>query len=129
MAKIRKLLIPAALVVLILFAGIFVYTSISIGNSVGQYCTAAQSSCNEKDCVSALIKVVEDEDNSFKERNSAIWALGQLGDKRALSTLEEMYTGNIPHRESYNAGISQYELKKAIKLLKGGFNATAPIWR
>jgi hypothetical protein len=30
--------------------------------------------------------------------DSAIWALGQLGDDRALQMLEHFYTGDIPDR-------------------------------
>jgi hypothetical protein len=72
---------------------------------------------------------LEDENRSFKARNSAIWALGQFGDSRALPVLEKYYTGNIPDREPLNGTISQYELKKAIKLAKGGTNISAFIWR
>jgi len=55
--------------------------------------------------------------------------LGQLGDKRALSILEKYYTGNIPEKESFDNGLSQYELKKAIKPAQGSFNITHWIWR
>lgn len=81
------------------------------------------------DCVEALISVLNDENKSFRIRNSAIWALGQLGDSRALSVLQGYYTGNIPQREPLDKTISQYELKKAINLTKGGFNITAIFWR
>ena len=81
------------------------------------------------DCVDALIAHLEDEDNPYGERNHAIWALGQLGDNKALSVLEKYYTGNIPDKEPWNETISQYELKKAINLTSGGFNITAFVWR
>lgn len=81
------------------------------------------------DCVAALSLTLEDTSNDFRTRNSAIWALGQLGDKRALTVLEKNYTGNIPEKESLDAGLSQYELKKAIKLAGGSFNATHWVWR
>ena len=73
--------------------------------------------------------VLADEDRSYRARNSAIWALGQLGDVRVLPLLESYFTGQIPEREPYDAGISQYELKKAIKLAGGGLNLTAWAWR
>ena len=81
------------------------------------------------DCVEALITQLKDEHQGFRTRNHAIWALGQLGDPRALSVLESYYTGNIPDREPLDEMVSQYELKKAVDLAKGGTNITAFIWR
>jgi hypothetical protein len=62
-------------------------------------------------------------------RNRAIWALGQLGDERALLVFEKYYTGEIPEREPLSEVISQYELKKAIKMAEGGVNLSAWVWR
>jgi len=81
------------------------------------------------DCVEALIAQLDDEHQGFRTRNHAIWALGQLGDSRALPVLKSYYTGNIPDREPLDGTISQYELKKAVELAKGGTNITAFIWR
>jgi hypothetical protein len=58
----------------------------------------------------------------MRHRNSAIWALGQLGDGRALPALERYYMGIIPDREPFDEMISQYELNKALHLAKGGTN-------
>jgi hypothetical protein len=74
------------------------------------------------DCTEALISLLNDTNRGFAPRNYAIWALGQFGDSRALPVLQSYYTGNIPPREPYNQGISQYELKKAIHLTSGGIN-------
>ena len=76
-----------------------------------------------------LSKVVDDSNHSYRARNSAIWALGQIGDNDALPILEKYYTGNIPPREPLNGGISQYELKKAINLVNGGINMTGFMWK
>ena len=84
---------------------------------------------DQEECVSALIKQLDDEDNSLRERNYAIWSLGQLGDEQALPVLEKYYTGIIPDREPYDKTLSQYEMKKAIKLLEGGVNLGAWVWR
>jgi hypothetical protein len=81
------------------------------------------------DCTTALISLLNDENRGFAPRNYAIWALGQLGDKRALPVLQSYYTGNIPPREPYRQGLSQYELKKAINLTSGGANIAAIFWR
>ncbi|MFH1426331.1 MAG: HEAT repeat domain-containing protein [Candidatus Kerfeldbacteria bacterium] len=107
---------------------LFLSGSLIIGNSVQEQCRDAQERY-DGDCVEALIQLLDDEDNSYADRNHVIWALGQLGDERALPMLEKYYTGEIPEREPYDAGISQYELKKAVNLASGGFNITSFIWR
>ena len=107
---------------------VFLITSTWIGVEVKERCQTAKSKY-EGDCVEVLIETVENEEESNRTRNYGIWALGQLGDERALPLLKDMYTGVIPDREPYDEGISQYELKKAIALLEGGFNATAWVWR
>ena len=80
-------------------------------------------------CVEALMSQIADKPIQA-EKNDAIWALGQLGDRRALPFLEKYDNGQpLPAREPWNEGVNQYELRKAIKLLKNGFNISAFIWR
>lgn len=107
----------------------FVIASVWIGFDVKRQCKDAKNEYRSEKCVDALITLLKDEDRGFSARNSAIWALGQLGDKKALPVLESYYTGNIPDREPLNETISQYELKKAINLTSGGKNITAVFWR
>jgi hypothetical protein len=104
-------------------------TGILIGTSVGNYCQDTTSRYQQQDCVTALMTAVEDESLSFGERNSAIWALGQLGDSQALPILEKYYSDNIPDQEPWNEMLSKHEVKKAVKLLNGGLNITAFTWR
>jgi len=111
-----------------IFLLFFVVSCTWIGYDVKSQCRNAQKTYSG-DCVEALIQTLHDEKNPFNVRNSAIWALGQLGDNRALPLLEQLYTGDIPNREPLNKVISQYELKKAIALAKGGTNITAIFWR
>jgi hypothetical protein len=103
-----------------------------IRNSVEERCNIAINQY-EGDCVEALIQVVDGEDmNSFRERNQAIWALGQIGEDREGRTtqvIEKYYTGIIPERDPYDLGLSQYEMKKALKLLNGGWNITHWVWK
>lgn len=106
----------------------FVITCTWIGYEVKDECKQAKRQYGG-DCVEALITLLDDEKNSPRSRNSAIWALGQLGDKRALPILQEYYTGKIPNREPFDKTISQYELKKAVNLASGGYNMTAVFWR
>ena len=74
------------------------------------------------DRVEALIAYVKSEDQSLRKRNLAVWALGQIGDKRALPVLNQFYTGGPCDHDHY---LCQGELQKAIKLCEGSFNATA----
>lgn len=112
-----------------IFLLFFVVTCAWIGFDVKSQCQAAKRTYGSSDCVEALITLLNDENKGFRQRNSAIWALGQLGDSRALPVLESYYTGNIPPRESLDKSISQYGLKKAINLTSGGLNITSFIWR
>lgn len=106
----------------------FVVACTWIGYEVKNACKQAQTEYTG-DCIEALSQVVGDSSKPYRQRNSAIWSLGQLGDARALSALQSEYTGNIPDREPIDQTISQYELKKAINLVNGGVNISAIIWR
>jgi hypothetical protein len=113
--------------ILLLFF-IFLVTCTQIGYDVEKRCELAQNKYGGE-CVEALMKQIADDSNQFG-KNDAIWALGQLGDQKALSFLEQYNNGEeLPDREAWDQGISQYELRKAIKLLSGGFNLTAFVWR
>ena len=127
--KFKRLLIISGLATFGLFILMFLAAGFWIGSSVKDHCQEMTARYQQSDCVEVLMQAVEDEELAFGERNSAIWALGQLGDKRALPVIEKFYTGNIPDREPWNNTLSQYEMKKAINLLRGGFNITSFVWR
>ena len=74
----------------------------------------------------ALIAVMNSGEFPLKERNRAVWALGQLGDAKAVSSLEAQLTGRPC---DHAAGVCQYELKKAIRQCRGGLNVTRWAWR
>lgn len=111
-----------------IFLLFFFITSVWIGYEAKSLCQNAKWQYGG-DCVQALITQLDDEHQGFRARNHAIWALGQLGDSRALPVLKSYYTGNIPDREPLDEVISQYELKKAVNLTNGGVNITAIFWR
>ena len=72
---------------------------------------------DEADEVSALLALVEDADADLKDRNLAVWALGQLRDERALPILERhVHGGDCDHAHH----LCQHELDKAIKLCGDG---------
>ena len=111
-----------------IFLLFFIIACSWIGYEVKDQCQEAKIEYNGN-CVESLIKLLDDKNQGFRARNDAVWALGQLGDSRALPVLQSYYTGNIPKRESLDRGISQYELKKAIDLAGGGLNISAFCWR
>lgn len=74
------------------------------------------------DRTEALMRYLDSENHSLRERNRAVWALGQIGDGRALPVLEKSYTGRPCDHENR---LCQRELQKAIKACKSAFNATA----
>ena len=68
------------------------------------------------DRVEALMALVDSDRHPFRERNRAIWALGQIGDPRALPVLRKHYTGAECQHDKY---LCQRELKKAIDTCSG----------
>ncbi len=67
------------------------------------------------DNVEALIAYLNSDTHSLQEKDRAVWSLGRLRDKRALPTLEKLYTGQPCNHDLY---ICQKELKKAINACK-----------
>ncbi len=120
----RRLLGLGALFLAILF----IATGASIGRSVKEECDRAQS-LYDGQCVDALIEKVSDP-SVTRGKNQSIWALGQLGDEKTLPFLRSLDDGQpLPEKESWDEGISQYELRKAVRLIESGRNLTAFIWR
>jgi len=74
----------------------------------------------------ALISKAGSAEFPLKDRNRAIWALGQLGDVRALAPLESLKTGKPC---DHAAAVCQHELRKAIRQCRGGVNITRWAWK
>ena len=109
---------------LILFAlvfAVYMWSCFSIRSSVKQIGAMAVEQY-PGDRIDALIKYVESQDHPLRQRDRAVWALGQIGDERALPTLQKYYTGGPCDHTSQ---LCQHELEKAVKLCSGSFNATA----
>jgi hypothetical protein len=127
--KLKRVLLIMFAIGGLLILLIFFVSAKKIGQGVGDACRLAQERYGG-DCVESLIRFLDDEENSPRRRNSAVWALGQLGDAQALPVLEKYYrSDNGGQRERLDTQLSQYELKKAIRLAKGGLNLTAFLWR
>lgn len=99
-----------------------------IGYSVKDKCHLAQEKY-EGDCAQALIAQLEDEENGFAIRNNTIWALGQLGDERALPVLRSYYTVDGAEYGNRSKELSQFELGRAISYFEGNPNITTFFWR
>lgn len=100
-------------------------TSLLIGHQVGDRVDAAQE-IHGGAPIPALLSVAGDEEASLRERDGAVWALGQLGAEEALPLLRSLHTGEPCDHEK---GLCQEGLAKAIGLCEGGANLGAVVWR
>ena len=111
----RIILAVIIFVVLVVASGFF-----SLFYTVRKTCNLAKEKHGGK-CQTALVSVLEDENAIPKEKNDAIWALGQMAEPESLSALEKIYAGKVPEgREPLNEVVSQYEIEKAIRWVKNG---------
>ena len=116
---ITDILMPAIVFVGIGAIPVFLVFMMVMQSDIRAICANAKIQYGES-CVPSLMKLVEDESAPYRQRNKAIWALGQLREQKALPVLEELYSGEIPEKESLDGGISQYELEKAIRWINDG---------
>jgi len=121
LAKVKKVIVYGALICFTFLFLSFILVCFDIRSGVKQI-SAEATQQYPGDRVEALIAYVKSEDHSLRKRNLAVWALGQIGDKRALPMLTASYTGGPCNHDSL---LCQHELQKAIKLCQGDFNATA----
>lgn len=121
----KAMRIAGILLVVIVVLGGFALGGIllSIRQSVRQKCAVAQQAHpHPGDDAAALIEYMNSPEHGFPERNSAIWALGQLRATEALPALVAVYTGEKCDHENM---LCQYELAKAIK--RCGATPTPPL--
>jgi hypothetical protein len=115
----------ALVIALTLIAALFVGAAWLIGSGVHAASEAALHD-HPGDRVLALMAYVESPTHTLRARNRAVWALGQLGDARALPVLEKHFTdGGCDHDRL----LCQHELRKAIRLCRGSTNISVSIWR
>jgi hypothetical protein len=112
--RIQKTIAVGVLVLLFCAAAALGGLWLSIQSGLDKWCTVAQQSHpHPGDDVAALMAYVQSESHSLRDRNYAVWALGQARDARALPLLERYYTGQPCDHSRY---LCQGELAKAIKL-------------
>ena len=115
--KLGRILSISFVVCVVLCAFTFGILRWKIQGSLDDWCARAQATHpHPADDVAALIAYVQSDSHTLQERNSAIWALGQARDRRALSALETYYTGETCNHKT---DLCQRELAKAIKLCRG----------
>lgn len=117
------------LVVLVMVNIGWVITSTWVGYRVRSVCIAA-TQIYSGGCVEALTKVVDEEKHDGQFRNRSVWALGQLGDQRALSVLQKHYQiSSITAQNSNSSSLNRHDLQASINLIKQSHNITALWWR
>lgn len=121
--KWRDRIILFTLFLLTSFLLFMIGTSIYIRVVLNKMCNDAEKRYHKEECMLAMTDQLEDNSASLTDRNSAIWALGQLGDKAALPVLEQYYEGGEKEC-NHETELCQYELEKAIKLIESGKNIT-----
>ncbi|MHC4741695.1 MAG: hypothetical protein ACYS8Z_07280 [Planctomycetota bacterium] len=117
----KKITICGVLGILILLGVSYVLFCLGIGSHVKPICAEAMREF-PGDKVEAVLGYIESDRYSLKERNKAVWALGYLGDKRALPVLKKHFTGGPCDHDKY---LCQGELAKAIKKCESGVNPCA----
>jgi hypothetical protein len=130
-SRVRKIVvwgIPIALTVCVLVIVLF---SLSIELGVKNVCAAATRKY-PGDKIEAVMMSVESDRSAYsahvyKANNYAFWALGQLGDQRALPFLKDLLTGEACDHET---NLCQGEIQEAIQKLEGNeFNLPKFLWR
>lgn len=120
MKKKIKLVIVSSFAILILLLLIVTYV---VEKEVQETCKKAVS-VYPGDKIQALINVSKNESSCTKDKSMALWALGQLGDKKALAYLVENFEG----KEESNVCV--YEAQKAIEKIENeSFNLPGFLWR
>lgn len=117
----KKLALVAAALVLCAYVGL----GLLIGNGVRGAVAFARAG-ESGGPVESLMQVADSEKYGLRDRNRAIWALGQLGDPAALPVLEGLATGE---KCDHATGVCQKEVRKALEACRGGVNLSAPLWR
>ena len=115
-----------ALLIIVLLAMVAV-AEFLIGLGVGNFSQTAQAHFPGKR-VEALMAMVECETCNLRDRNHAVWALGQLDDSRALPVLEKYYTGSKCDHQKHPC---QKTLKTALRHLRHEDNnrGESLLWR
>ncbi|UCG58264.1 MAG: hypothetical protein JSU70_01910 [Phycisphaerales bacterium] len=130
-SRLRRILLRGTLIVLLVCVVVIISLSLSVELALKKTCEmAAQKYPGDK--VQALMMFVESDEygydaHRYSANNRAFWALGQLGDRRALPFLKNLLTGEPCDHET---NLCQGEIQEAIQRLESdGFNLPKFLWR
>ena len=129
--RLLSILFNGALTVLMACAIVIFLLCLWVEVHLKEVCTKATQKY-PGDKVEALMKFVDTEETSYsadlyRANNHAFWALGQLGDKRALPFLRNLLTGEPCDHET---NLCQGEIQEAIQILeRNQFNLPKFLWR
>ena len=77
------------------------------------------------DRVQALMQVVDCDTCPMRDRDNAVWALGQMVETRARPVLAKYFDGR---RCDHTTRLCQKELRKAIWMIDTRDRRTGPVW-
>ena len=127
--NLRKFILYVILIGLAAFIILFAISLRMIYSGVESICEIASNKF-ETDNVESLILLIESDEFSFKQKNKAIWALGQIGDRRALPLLQKLDTDEIQKKPlDSDKYLVQYSVEKAIRQIKSDFIVTRWMYR
>jgi hypothetical protein len=107
----------------IIFIIVLLVVTYKVESQVQEICKMAVS-VYPGDNIQALINVIKNENTCTRDKSKALWALGQLGDKKALPYLIENFNG------IEETDICIYEAQFAIEKIKNeSFNLPGFLWR
>lgn len=114
--------------VITIFLISFVVSLIRIHSCVKSICIKAKNEY-KRDCVVSLIEYIKSGNHTYREKNRAIWALGQIADKKALPFLTEL-NNSIPKQKKcvHDNSLCKHEIEKATKWCTKG-NITKWMYR
>ena len=121
-SKIASWVLAIAVGILIV---VYLGASLMIGWGINKESRSAMARFSG-DRIEALMALVDCQDCRLEDRNHAVWALGQLRDKRALPVLYKYRSGKPC---SHSRQICQYEISKAIRWTEGNSYMLPQIWR
>ena len=130
-SRLRRILLRGILIVFLACAAVIILLSLWVELHLKETCEMATRKY-PGDKVEALMKFVETKEKGYRAdlyraNNHAFWALGQLGDKRALPFLKGLLTGEQCDHET---NLCQGEIKEAIDILeRDQFNLPKFLWR
>ena len=130
-SRLRRILLRAIFAISVVFVVVIISLTLWIELELKKTCEKATQKY-PGDKIEALMMSLETETygldtHLYKENIHIIWALGQLGDKRALPFLREFSTGETCNHET---NLCQGEIQSAIeKLERNQFNLPKFLWR